>query len=103
MEVDITHSVINRMGIYAALGVPEVWRYKGKKLRVFLLGEDGSYGESSTSPNFPHLDMAKLNEFLQAASTTDETTLLRSFSEWVRKEVLPLTQGRRNGKKSNKS
>jgi Uma2 family endonuclease len=100
VEVDISHSVINRMEIYGSLGVPEVWRYKGKKLRVYLLGDDGRYQESASSPTFPHLDMDKFNEFVQAAATMDETALLREFSEWVRKEILPLAEVRKNGKRS---
>jgi Uma2 family endonuclease len=100
-EVDVSHSSLNRMGIYAALAIAEVWRYKGKKLRVYLLGADGTYRESAFSAAFPYLDMSKVNEFLQAALTMDETAVLRSFTEWVRKEVLPLLEGRppRNGKK----
>ena len=100
VEVDISHSAINRMGIYASLGVPEVWRYKGKKLRVYRLGDDNRYQESAASPTFPHLDMAKVNEFVQAAASMDETALLREFSAWVRKEILPLAEGRKNCKKS---
>src|ERR1700712_4249955 len=37
VEVDITHRSIPREPIYAALGVPEVWRYDGTKLSVRLL------------------------------------------------------------------
>jgi hypothetical protein len=90
------------MGIYAALKIPEVWRYKGKKLRVYLLGAEGAFRESPVSLAFPHLDMAKVNEFLQAAGTMDETTLLREFAAWVRKKVLPRVEapGPRNGKRN---
>jgi Uma2 family endonuclease len=100
VEVDIAHSSLNRMGIYAALGIPELWRYKGKKLRVYQRVEDGTYQEVPFSPNFPYLSMAKVNEFLQTATTLDETTLLRNFSTWVRTEVQPLVEGRpaRDGK-----
>jgi hypothetical protein len=92
------------MAIYAALCIPEVWRYKGKKLRVHVLGEDGAYHEAQFSSIFPYVDMAKMNEFLQSAGTVDETTLLRKFAAWVRSEVLPLARGQpRNGKKPGKS
>src|SRR5262249_29254374 len=33
IEVEITRSVLNRLGIYAALGVPEVWRYDGQTIQ----------------------------------------------------------------------
>lgn len=31
VEVEISRSVLDRMGIYAALGVPEVWRFDGRR------------------------------------------------------------------------
>jgi hypothetical protein len=70
-----------------------------------VLGEDGRYHEAQFSSIFPYLDMAKVNEFLQSAATVDETTLLRKFAAWVRREVLPLVEGQppRNGKKPGKS
>jgi Uma2 family endonuclease len=104
LAVDVTHSSLNRMGIYAALCIPEVWRHKGKKLRVYVLGEDGRYHEAQFSSIFPYLDMARVNEFLQSAATVDETTLLRKFAAWVRREVLPLVEGQppRNGSKPGK-
>src|SRR5437867_3932916 len=66
---------------------PEIWRYKGKKLRVYLLHEDGDFREPQASDCFPYLDMAKVNEFLHMAPTMDETALLRKFTAWVRREV----------------
>ena len=33
LEIDISHSSLDRMGIYGILGVPEVWRYSNGTLR----------------------------------------------------------------------
>ncbi len=102
IEVDVSHSAMDRMGIYAALGVAEVWLYKRKKLSVFYLKEDGNYHEVQSSLSFPLLPMPKMTEFLHRAASVDETTLLRSFSAWVQEEIMPLTEEprRSNGKKS---
>jgi Uma2 family endonuclease len=104
VEVDVSRSSMNRMGIYAALGVLEVWRYKGKRLRVYELVK-GKYREVQVSPSFPYLPMARVNEFLHLARSVDETTLLREFESWVRQDVLPLAEDapRSNGKKSGKA
>lgn len=40
IETDIAASIIARMPIYAALGVPEVWRYDGQTLQFFVLQQD---------------------------------------------------------------
>jgi Uma2 family endonuclease len=37
IEVDSTSSSMNRMGIYAALGVPEVWRFEREILTILNL------------------------------------------------------------------
>jgi len=36
LEIDITRSSLDKFVIYGALGVPEIWRYNGKLLRVSL-------------------------------------------------------------------
>ena len=43
IEIDITSSSLDRQGIYAALGVPEIWRFDGESLRVYQLQPDGTY------------------------------------------------------------
>src|ERR1700722_8059939 len=38
LEIDVTHSSLNRLAIYAALNIPEVWRFEGLSLACYLLG-----------------------------------------------------------------
>ena len=40
VEVDVTRHSISKFGIYAGLGVPEVWIYDGKELKIHLLEQD---------------------------------------------------------------
>ncbi len=35
VEIEITRSILNRLGIYGALGVPEIWRFDGQRLAGF--------------------------------------------------------------------
>jgi Uma2 family endonuclease len=85
IEVDITSSSIDRQGIYAALGVPELWRYDGERLTVIALQADGTYAPQATSLAFPFLPMAEVLRFLHEGETApDETAWIRSFREWVR-------------------
>jgi Uma2 family endonuclease len=37
IEIDITNSSMNRMRLYEALQVPEVWQYDGRELTVYCL------------------------------------------------------------------
>lgn len=86
LEVEITRSALNRMGLYAKLGVPEVWRFDGQKLQVHQLGE-GKYQACERSQYFPQVPLPELLRFLQMRTQVDETTLLRLFREWVQQQM----------------
>ena len=91
------------MKIYTALAVPEVWRFDGVSLYVHLLGANGKFKESATSRAFPMLPISEVERFLQESDTTEETTLLHSFSKWVREAMVPSAgKAKKNGKKSAK-
>ena len=57
VEIDVTISSLNRQSIYAARGVPELWRFDGKTLRVHELQPNGEYAHLNTSPAFPFLPL----------------------------------------------
>src|SRR5262249_46025463 len=66
IEVDATRSSLNRMSIYANLGVPEVWRLRDGVLTFYRLSS-GAYTVTSNSISFPFLTAADLLPFLQQA------------------------------------
>lgn len=84
VEIELSRARPNRMSIYSRLRVPEVWRYKGKKLTCSLLTETGHYTESDFSRAFPQLPLSELLRFVERRTQTDENSLVRSFREWVR-------------------
>jgi Uma2 family endonuclease len=86
IEVEISRSALDRLAIYAALGVPEVWRFDGQSLQVCRLGPDGEYAVCDHSPTFPFRPLAELVAFLQRRKEMDETSLVRSFRAWVREQ-----------------
>lgn len=101
LEVDISRSVIKRMKIYAALKVPEVWRFKSNQLLAYLRHTDGSYKVSEQSSVFPFLATTELEPWIEKAATMDQATLGREFMAWVDEELKPrLHGGRKNGKRS---
>ncbi|MBW3540097.1 MAG: Uma2 family endonuclease [Planctomycetes bacterium] len=89
IEIDITRSSLDRMSIYAALRVPQVWRFDGEMLEVHCLRDDGSYELCDRSPTFPFLPLEKVAEFLIHSFDVDDLTLRREFRAWLRHEVLP--------------
>ena len=86
IEIDITSSSINRLALYAALGVPEVWRYDGSRLIIYQL-EGGEYRVCDRSSTFPLITSSEIIRFLELRKSNGETTLIRLFREWVRNQV----------------
>lgn len=90
IEVEITKSALKRMGIYAALGVPEVWRHDGTTLRVAVLRPDGTYAERDSSPSFPFLPLAEVVRLVAMAEGMDHSRWGRQVRAWVREVLVPL-------------
>jgi len=87
IEVDITHNPIERMALYAALGVKEVWRYTGALVEINVLGPDGAYTRSSQSPTLPFMDENLINRFVGMLLRSGERKTIREFRKWV--QTLP--------------
>jgi Uma2 family endonuclease len=83
IEVENTRSSMNKLAIYAALGVPELWRYRKERLTVYALQPDGMYAVSNVSPSFPDLPLSEIERFMHQRHGTSETEWIRSFPEWV--------------------
>jgi Uma2 family endonuclease len=88
LEVDVNHSSIDRMAIYASLGVPELWRMAGERLQCYGLASDGTYEEREFSLAFPLLRVNDLMPFVLQVFDTDVASLVQSFQNWLRSEVL---------------
>ncbi len=92
VEVGNANSSLDRMGIYAALGVPELWRFDGESLQAYELVE-GAYVPRPNSPTFPFLPLAEIVTLLHQSKTiTDDRQLRRNLKVWVRDRVVPLYQ-----------
>jgi Uma2 family endonuclease len=87
IEIDITHSAIDRMEIYAAMGVPELWRWDNGTLRFWVLQRQ-QYQQVQNSVTFPQLSGTDLEAFIALGDQTDQTTIIRRFRAWVRENLL---------------
>jgi len=73
IEVDLTRSSLDKFSIYAALGVPEVWRYTDREVEIRCLIED-TYMVSDTSRVLPGINASMVVRFLEEARTTTNQT-----------------------------
>ncbi|AUB39737.1 Endonuclease, Uma2 family [Nostoc flagelliforme CCNUN1] len=86
IEIDITSSSVNKLGIYSALGVTELWRYDGQNLKFYQLIE-GQYVECKFSIAFPIVLISEISRFIEQSKSMGKITLLKSFHAWVRKKI----------------
>lgn len=92
IEVDVTSSSLDRLGIYAALRVPELWRLDADILTFHLLAGRGRYVQADRSRAFPIISPTDLMSLiLKARRAGDVISIIRQFRRWVRQ--------RRNGSK----
>ncbi len=80
VEVDITNTDIDKNALYAAMGVPEFWRYDGQLLKIYSL-RDGEYQESESSLALPEVPKALLYQFLQDCDERGETASKRRLRD----------------------
>lgn len=87
LEIEVSRSALDRLGICAAFRIPEVWCFDGQTLRVLRLRADGSYEQVETSGFFPGIRLDDLLPFLQALDTQDVLTVTRAFRQWLREQL----------------
>jgi Uma2 family endonuclease len=78
VEIDVTNESLAKFEIYAALSVPEIWRYDGREMRFYQLG-DGAYREVRESRLLPGLDPATMAAALEQSKVEGQTASLRAF------------------------
>jgi Uma2 family endonuclease len=85
IEIDLTSKT--QLDAYAALGVPELWRFQNRKLRIDVL-QAGRYVESSLSPTLPNLPIIEaITEAVNQAGLMGRSPALRAFRQWARQQA----------------
>jgi Uma2 family endonuclease len=88
IEVDISPSLIDRPAIYAALEVPEVWRFDEESLAIELLGEDGTYAAAESSRFLP-VRAEEVYRWVAIEDSSDELVWEQRLRAWARAELQP--------------
>lgn len=81
IEVDIKHSSLNRMSIFAAVGIPEVWRYDGEKLVVYLL-KNNEYQVSRTSSALLSAESERLSRLIETGKNSTRKEFLSEIESY---------------------
>jgi Uma2 family endonuclease len=84
IEIEISRKAIGKMPIYAAVGVPEVWRYDGQNLHVHVLDDAGKYRRATESNCLPRFPIAEVERLLGRLKEEERLELVKSFRASVR-------------------
>jgi len=83
VEVEVSRGLVNRLGIYRAMGVPEVWRQTMQRdLEILILTPEG-YVPQSASPTFPNLLIDEVARYARMENEQAASQILRHFQGWL--------------------
>ena len=80
VEVDIASSSASKLPIYEAIGIGEIWLYRGDRLTIKALRE-GAYVDSDRSIAFPLVSATQLNEWIALRKTGTDLTVMKAVRE----------------------
>lgn len=83
VEIEVKHHPMDKPSIYAALQVPELWRYDGQRVETLILEPDGSYSTTLTSVAFKGFQPDELHRFLQMYPAFLDGEIMAAFRKWL--------------------
>jgi hypothetical protein len=85
------------MGIYAALEIPEIWRFDSpahskddQQTFTILRLVNGNYRACKNSSVLPMFNRSILMGFLDLSQTMGETSLIRHVRQWIKAQLTAL-------------
>src|SRR5215203_1437045 len=88
LEMEMSRSALDKLPLFASMGIPEVWRCDGQRVSIFILDQDG-YRESSSSQSLPVLTSEDLTRFLAESRTMLSPDWFQAVSNWARERRSP--------------
>ncbi|HEY2380996.1 MAG TPA: Uma2 family endonuclease [Terriglobia bacterium] len=85
IEVDKSHQSLRKLPIYAAFGVPEIWRYLVRQKTAEIHALQGeTYARIPASRFFPILTNAVLARFVEQSAVEGQTPAIKAFRRWIK-------------------
>lgn len=89
VEIEVSYHPLDKQTIYAALGVPELWRYNGERIEVLQLQQGGTYGTARTSAAFPGFEPSHLHRFISMYPQSLDSEIVMEFRKWLQQYDRP--------------
>lgn len=97
IEVEVSRRLAERVAVYEALRVPELWRYDLERLRVFEL-QPGGYVERDRSIAFPTLPLDEVHRFVEMSWNMEELEWDKAVRAWARRRLVKPKPRRRRSR-----
>lgn len=85
LEMEMSRSAINKLALFASMGIPEVWRCDGQRVTILVLAQD-RYREAASSLALPALTTDVLTRFLSESRAMLSPDWFRMVSEWAQEQ-----------------
>jgi Uma2 family endonuclease len=83
LEMEMSRSALDKLPLFASMGILEVWRCDGQRVTILLLEQD-DYREASSSQSLPVLTSEVLTRFLAESRTMLSPDWFQAVSDWAR-------------------
>jgi Uma2 family endonuclease len=88
IEIDISPSEVDQPAIYAALKVPEVWRFDGESVVIEHLRRAGAYAPVDSSRFLP-IRAEEISRWIAVEDSRDVLAWEQRLRAWTRAELAP--------------
>jgi Uma2 family endonuclease len=88
LEMEMSRSAMDKLPLFADMGIPEVWRCDGKRVTIFVLDQN-QYREFHASRAIPALTSEVLTRFLHDSRTMLSPDWFQAVSDWARERRGP--------------
>ena len=85
IEIDITSISLKRLPLFAAFGIPEVWRFDGTEVEILIL-ESGEYCGNEGSLALPKVTAATISHFVQESFKTGRLEWIKKVRAWAQQQ-----------------
>jgi Uma2 family endonuclease len=83
VEVELTRATLNKLPLYAAFKVPEVWRFDGAMLEILILNARGGYDAREHNRVLPGFPAKQVPAILAQIGQTSDAKLVAAFRKQI--------------------
>jgi len=83
VEIQVTNAVLDKLSLFATVGVPEVWLHVDESVEILRLLSN-SYAKTSESSTLPGVTDGILTQFVKSRREMTNSAWINSVRDWAR-------------------